>query len=125
VDRLQLLTGYWGGLLESAARVKGGALDFANNLDRMMTLLDDPEWLRENRRRLTGGLDEPERVLTAMLGLGDGVNESDLVEYGDLPKEIVERTLLWAEPLGLVIRQAGGTWAMDAFVKRVLQDAVQ
>lgn len=125
VDRLQLLTGYWGGLLESAARVKGGALDFANNLDFMTELLDDPEWRRENRRRLTGSLDEPERVLTAMLGLGDGVSESDLVEYGDLPKEIVGRTLLWAEPLGLVIRQAGGTWAMDAFVKRVLQDAVQ
>lgn len=125
VDRLEALTGYWGGLLESVARVKGGALDFANNLDRMSKLLDDQDWRRENRRRLTGGVEDAERVLTAMLGLGDGVTESDLVEFGELPKEIVERALLWAEPLGLVVRQAGGVWAMDLFVKRMLEATTQ
>ena len=125
VDRLEALTGYWGGLLESVARVKGGALDFANNLDRMAKLLDDQDWRRENRRRLTGGVEDAERVLTAMLGLGDGVTESDLVEFGELSKDIVERTLLWAEPLGLVVRQAGGVWAMDPFVKRMLEATLQ
>lgn len=125
VDRLEVLTGFWGGLLESVARVKGGALDFANNLDRMEKLRDDLDWRRENRRRLTGGVEDAEKVLTVLLELGDGVAVNDLVEFGELPKDIVERTLLWAEPLGLVVRQAGGVWTIDPFFKGMLEATSQ
>lgn len=125
VDRLDSLTGYWGGLLESAARVKGGALDFANSLDRMAKLVDDAEWRRETRMRLTGGVEEAERVLTAMQGLGDGVTEADLAEFGELSPDLVGRTLRWAEPLGLIVRQAGGAWAMDGFTKRMFEGVGQ
>lgn len=121
VDRLQSLTGFWGGLLESAARVKGGALDFANNLDRMSRQIDDQQWRNEMLHRLTGDVAEAEKVLAAMLRTGDGVSESDLIEYEGLPANIVERTLRWAEPLGLVLRQAGPTWSLDPFVKRMLE----
>lgn len=123
VDRLQSLTGFWGGLLESAARVKGGALDFANNLDRMSRQIDAPQWRSEMRRRLTGDVAEAEKVLAAMLRAGDGVSESDLVEYEGLSVNVVERTLRWAEPLGLVLRQAGPTWSLDPFVKKMLEGA--
>jgi hypothetical protein len=119
VDRLCSLTGYWGGLLESAARVKGGALDFANSLDRMAKLVDDAGWRSEMRARLTGGVEEAERVLTAMQGLGDGVTEAELAEFGELPPDLVGRTLRWAEPLGLIVRQTGGAWALDRFTKRM------
>jgi hypothetical protein len=122
VDRLEVLTGFWGGLLESTAREKGASLEFAD-LDRMKRLLADPEWRLENRRRLTGGIKEAEAVLAALHGLGDGVSESDIVEFGDLPSDRVKRALRWAEPLGLVIRQAGTTWALDSFTKRMFGDA--
>ncbi len=122
VDRLQELTGGWGGLLESVAKVKGGGLvDFVPTLDRMIQELDQPETRRQNQRRLSGGVEEGELVLKAMLSLGDHVSESDLVEFGELPHETVRRALLWAEPLGLISRQAGSVWAMDPFVKRVFQ----
>jgi len=122
VDRLEPLTGYWGGLLETAASVTGGALDFAHNLDRMTKSMQDPEWRQLNRTRLTGGIEAAERVLKAMCSLGDGVTEGDLVEFGELPQELVERTLRWAEPLGLVVRHPGSFWALDAFAKRMLED---
>lgn len=125
VDRLDFLTGYWGGLLESAARVKGGALDFANSLDRMTNLVDDAAWRREMRTRLTGGVEEAERVLTAMQGLGDGVTEADVAEFGELPADLVGRTIRWAEPLGLIVRQAGGSWRLDGFTKRMFEGAGQ
>lgn len=125
VDRLDYLTGYWGGLLESAARVKGGALDFANSLDRMAKLVDDADWRREMRTRLTGEVEEAERVLTAMQSLGDGVTEADLAEFGDLPTDLVGRALRWAEPLGLIMRQAGGAWALDRFTKRMFEGVGQ
>lgn len=118
VDRLQALTGFWGGLLEAAAHVKG-ALDFSNNLDRMASLLADPQWMRENQRRLTGGIDDAEAVLTSLHSLGNGVSESDLVEFGGLSPEIVRRTLRWAEPLGLVVRQPGSLWALDSFTRQM------
>lgn len=123
VDQLDAMTGYWGGLLESAARVEGGALDFANSLDRLTKLMDDAEWRRGMRQRLTGGIGDAERVLAAMQGLGDGVTESDLVEFGELPSDVVARTLRWAETLGLVARQAGGTWRLDGFTKRMFAGA--
>jgi len=122
VDRLEPMTGYWGGLLETAASVSGGALDFAHNLDRMTKSMQDPEWRQQNRIRLTGGIDAAERVLKAMCSLGDGVTEGDLVEFGELPQELVARTLRWAEPLGLVVRLAGSFWALDAFAKCILED---
>jgi hypothetical protein len=122
VDRLEPLTGYWGGLLETAASVTGGALDFAHNLERMTRSMQDAEWRQQNRSRLTGGIEAAESVLRAMCSLGDGVTEEDLVEFGDLPQELVERTLRWAEPLGLVVRQPGSFWALDAFAKRMLED---
>lgn len=125
VDRLDLLTGYWGGLLESAARVKGGALDFAHSLDRMAKLLHDAGSRREMRARLTGGVEEAERVLTTMQGLGDGVTEADLAEFGELPPDLVGRTLRWAEPLGLIVRQTGGAWALDGFTKRMFEGVGQ
>ena len=121
-DRLYELTGYWGGLLESAARVKTGAvhsLDFAHNLDHMAQVLDDPKTRQLNRFRLTGGVEEGEKVLKAMIELGDGVTESDLVEYGELATDTVARALLWAEPLGLVTRRPGSVWVMDPFVRLV------
>jgi hypothetical protein len=58
-----------------------------------------------------------------MHSLGDGVTETDLVEFGELPNTVVGRTLRWAEPLGLVLRQAGATWNLDGFTKRVFEDA--
>lgn len=125
VDRLDFLTGYWGGLLESVARVKGGALDFANSLDRMTKLVDDAGWRREMRTRLTGGVEEAEWVLTAMQGLGDGVTEADVAEFGELPADLVGRTLRWAEPLGLIVRQAGGAWSLDGFTKRMFEGTGQ
>jgi hypothetical protein len=121
-DRLYELTGYWGGLLEAAARVKTGAahsLDFVQNINRMADVLDDPMTQQQNRMVLTGGVLEGERVLRAMLELGDGVTESDLVEYGELAADTVTRALLWAEPLGLVTRNPGSVWVMDPFVRRV------
>jgi hypothetical protein len=121
VDRLGELTGFWGGLLESAASVK--TLDFVNNLERMTKLLTDHEWRRDNRFRLTGGIEEAEAVLATLQGLGDGVSENDIVEYGGLPGDVVKRTLRWAEPLGLVVRQPGATWALDSFAKRIFGDA--
>lgn len=122
VDRLEVLTGFWGGLLASAARVKGGALDFANNLDRMTRLFTDPEWRRESRHKLTGGIREAEAVLAVLQSLDDGVSENELSEYGALPGDVVKRALRWAEPLGLVVRQPGATWALDSFAKRVFRD---
>ena len=121
VDRLEALTGFWGGLLESAARVK--TLDFVNNLERMTKLLTDYEWRLNNRLRLTGGIEEAEAVLATLQGLGDGVSENDIIEYGGLPGDVVKRALRWAEPLGLVIRQPGATWALDSFAKRMFGDA--
>lgn len=122
VDRLQELTGGWGGLLESVVKVKGGGLvDFMPTLDRMIQELDQPETRRQNQRRLSGGVEEGELVLKAMLDLGDHVSEHDLVEFGELPYETVKRALLWAEPLGLIYRHAGNVWVMDPFVKRVFQ----
>jgi hypothetical protein len=121
VDRLEALTGFWGGLLESAARVK--TLDFVNNLERMTKLLTDHEWRRKNRLRLTGGIGEAEAVLATLQDLGDSVSENDLVEYGGLPSDVVKRALRWAEPLGLVVRQLGATWALDSFAKRMFGDA--
>jgi hypothetical protein len=123
VDRLKALTGFWGGLLESAARVKGGALDFVSNLERMTKLLKDHEWRRNNLRQLTGGIEEAEAVLETLQGLGDGVSTSDIVEFGDLPTEVVKRAIRWAEPLGLIVRQQGGTWALDSFTKRMFGEA--
>lgn len=120
VDRLEALTGFWGGLLESAARVK--TLDFVNK-ERMTRLLTDHEWRRDNRLRLTGGIEDAEAVLVTLQGLGDGVSENDIVEYGGLPGDVVKRTLRWAEPLGLVIRQPGATWALNSFAKRMFGDA--
>ena len=124
IDRLELLTGHWGGLLESAANVTGGALDFAQNLDRLTEAMRQPEWRQQNLARLTGGIEDAEQVLRVMCSLGDGVTEADLVEFGEIPRELVDRFLLWAEPLGLVVRQAGSFWAMNAFARRMLQDAM-
>ncbi|MEO8154217.1 MAG: hypothetical protein ABI605_14195 [Rhizobacter sp.] len=121
-DRLYQLTGFWGGLLEAAARVRTGAahsLDFVQNINRMADVLDDPKTQQQNRMLLTGGVLEGERVLRAMLELGDGVTESDLAEYGELAADTVTRALLWAEPLGLVTRNPGSVWVMDPFVRRV------
>lgn len=121
-DRLYELTGYWGGLLEAAAHVKTGAahsLDFVQNINRMADVLDDPKTKQQNRQALTGGVLEGERVLRAMIDLGDGVTESDLVEFGELAADTVTRALLWAEPLGLVTRNPGSVWVMDPFVRRV------
>ena len=122
VDRLHSLTGYWGGLLEVMAQVKGGALDFAHNLERVQSKLDKSEWADDCRRRLTGGVEEAEAGLQTLHSLGDGISDSDLVEFGGMSRSNVERLLRWAEPLGLVIRQAGSVWALDPFVKRVLAD---
>lgn len=125
VDRLSVLTGLWGGLLESAARVKGGALEFVNSIDRIAKLADNVDWRREMRTRLTGGVEEAERVLTALQGLGDGVTEAELSEFGELPIDLVGRTLRWAEPLGLTVRQAGGAWALDGFTKQMFEGVGQ
>jgi hypothetical protein len=122
VDRLHPLTGYWGGLLATTARVKGGALDFSANLDQMSRLVNDSEWQKETLRRLTGGIEDAERVLVTMSSLGNIVTENDLVEVGELPLELVERTLRWAEPLGIAIRIAGG-WTIDPFAKSMLEGA--
>lgn len=118
IDRLEVLTGFWGGLLESAAHVKG-TVDFVSNLDRVGKLLADTEWRAENRHRLTGGIEEAEAVLTVLQSLGDGVTESDLIDYSDVPGVVVRRALRWAEPLGLIVRQPGGTWALDSFAKKI------
>jgi hypothetical protein len=123
VDRLKELTGYWGGLLEAAGRVQRGALDFADALERMGTSAQDPDWIAENRLRLTGGISEAESVLSAMSSLGDGVTEADLVEYAELPLSVVQRTIRWAEPLGLIAQEPGGFWTLDPFAKRMLSKA--
>lgn len=127
-DRLYELTGYWGGLLESVARFQTGAVDslgFAQKLDHLEKMQDDPITQQTNRMRLTGGVEEGEKVLRAILDLGDGVTESDLVEYGELPADTVARALLWAEPLGLITHHPGSVWFMDPFVKRVLSGGVK
>jgi len=121
-DKLESFTGYWGGLLESVARVRGGALDFAGNLDRLAKLIDSADWRRENRSRLTGGIEDAEKVLTAMAHAGDGVTAADLVEYEGLPEDLVARTLWWAEPLGLVVRQSGSGWSLNPFLKNLLAE---
>jgi len=121
-DRLYELTGNWGELLEAAARVKTGAahsLDFVQHINLMVSALDDPKTRQQNRALLTGGVVEGERVLNAMVELGDGVTESDLVEFGGLAADTVARALLWAEPLGLITRNPGSVWVMDPFVRRV------
>lgn len=122
VGRLDSLTGFWGGLLAGAARVKGGVLDFAANLDRMENLLNDAPWNTETLHRLTAGIEEAERVLGTLSSLGDSVDEIDLVDVGELPQELVDRTLRWAEPLGIAKREARG-WTLDPFVKRLLKGA--
>jgi hypothetical protein len=122
VDRLESFTGYWGGLLEAVARVRGGALDFAGNLERLSKQMDSAEWRQENRLRLTGGVQDAEGVLAAMAHAGDGVTAADLVEYEGLPQNIVERTFWWAEPLGLVVRQSGSGWSLNPFLKRLFTE---
>lgn len=127
-DQLNELTGYWGGLLEAAARFKTGAADslgFAQKLEHMAKVLDEPNTQQANRISLTGGVEEGERVLRTILELGDGVTESDLVEYGELPSDTVARALLWAEPLGLITLHPGSVWYLDPFVKRVFAGGVK
>jgi len=91
-------------------------------LERVQSKLDKSEWADDCRRRLTGGVEEAEAGLQTLHSLGDGISDSDLVEFGGMSRSNVERLLRWAEPLGLVIRQAGSVWALDPFVKRVLAD---
>ncbi len=122
VDRLREMTGYWGGLLESVAQRHSGALDFAHNLDRISKLLDDSQWRRENVQRLTGGIHQAQEVLAAMHSLGDGVTEDDLVEFGELPRELVQRTLRWAGPLGLLVAESGSAWSINPFLKKILEE---
>jgi hypothetical protein len=108
-------------LLASAARVKGGTLDFAANLQRMTKLVSEPEGRSQILHRFTGGIEEAERVLVTMVTLGDGVTESELADVGDLPHELVHHVLRWAEPLGIITRHTGIGWAIDPFVKRLLE----
>ena len=124
VDRLRPLTGYWGGLLEQAANVTGSALDFAHNLSSMEKSMQDPEWRRQQLGRLTCGVTAAEGVLRVMCSLGDAVTEEDLVEFGELPRDIVQRTLRWAEPLRLVVKEPGGYWSLDTFVRRMFDGPV-
>ncbi len=122
VDRLRVLTGYWGGLLESVAQANGGALDFANKLDQVSKLLADADWCQHNVQLLTGGIQPAERVLRAIGSLGDGVTEDDLVEFGELPRDLVQQTLRWADPLGLLVQEPGPAWSTNPFLKQVLEE---
>ena len=96
------------------------SLDFVQNINRMADVFDDPKTRQQTKTMLTGGVVEGEKVLRVMVELGDGVTESDLVEFGDLAADTLARALLWAEPLGLVTRNPGSVWVMDPFVRRVL-----
>jgi hypothetical protein len=125
VDRLRALTGYWGGLLESVAQSNRGALDFAHNLDRISNLLRDAGWRKHNTELLTGGIEPAEKVLRVMHGLGDGVTEDDLVEFGELPRDLVQQTLRWADRLGLAGPDSGSAWSMNPFLKQLLEDLPQ
>lgn len=122
VDRLRDATGYWGGLLQDTAHAKAGALEFAQNLDRILSPDQDANWRENQVSLLTGGIEEARTVLKAMRGLGDGVTEDDLVQFGEVPRDLVQRFIRWASPLGLIVPESGSTWAMNPFLGHVIGD---
>jgi len=125
VDRLFQATGYWGGLLESMAATYSGAIEFTNNLDQLSAQTSDYEWHKEQLKLMTGGIVEAQQVLKMIHNLGDGVTEDDLVEFGELSRDLVKRTLRWGGPLGLITLEAGSAWSMNPFLKFLFQESLE
>lgn len=120
LERLHSVTGYWGGLLESLARASASTLDFAGDVEKLVSGTRDPAWCQHTLGLLTGGVSEAMEVLAALARLDDGVTADDIVEYESLQDDSVRRTLRWAEQLGLVSRSQGDAWALDPFTKSLL-----
>jgi hypothetical protein len=74
---------------------------------------------------MTGGIEEAQQVLKMIHNLGDGVTEDDLVEFGELSRDLVKRTLRWGGPLGLITLEAGSAWSMNPFLKFLFQESLE
>jgi hypothetical protein len=74
---------------------------------------------------MTGGIEEAQQVLKMIQTLGDGVTEDDLVEFGELPRDLVKQTLRWAGPLGLITLETGSALSMNPFLKFLLQESLE
>ncbi|MCF8163436.1 MAG: hypothetical protein K9J78_06260 [Polynucleobacter sp.] len=122
VDRLFQYTGYWGGILELVAESYPGAVEFTNNLDQFSTQVSDPHWRERQLNLITGEIEEAQEVLKMIHYLGDGVTEDDLVEFGELSRDLVKRTLRWGGPLGLLIPEVGSAWSMNPFLKLLFKE---
>jgi hypothetical protein len=122
VDRLFQHTGYWGGILELVAESYPGAVEFTNNLDQFSTQVSDPHWRERQLNLITGEIEEAQEVLKMIHYLGDGVTEDDLVEFGELSRDLVKRTLRWGGPLGLLIPEVGSAWSMNPFLKLLFKE---
>ena len=123
VDQLYRYTGYWGGILESLSETYSGAIEFTNNLDQLSTQVVDHRWRENQLKLMTGGIEEAQPTLKMIHNLGDGVTEDDLVEFGELSRDIVKRTLRWGGPLGLLTLETGSAWSMNPFLKFLLQES--
>lgn len=118
---LGTVTGFWPALLYSV--VEEGIT--ARELDRRIGALEqgwkDQQEVKKHLAEFGLNIPLPQQILTTLANWGSQpADPGELAELSECELEQVERTLRWAELIGLARREGGDFWTLDPVVRRIL-----
>jgi len=121
-ERITHITGNWPILLRRFyQRSNADPHRWKHYLEELDTTLHDPKVADELVRSLGLTVHEPRKVLRDLAALGEASAEDLAGVIEDVPGDIVQQSLRWADLLSLVIPAGHSSWRIDPWVGRLLE----
>jgi hypothetical protein len=121
-ERITHVTGNWPILLQRFYQNSKADLHrWERCLEELATALRDPEEANELARSLGLTVYGPQKVLRDLVALGEASAEDLAGVIEDVPGDIVQQSLQWADLLSLVTSVGRGSWRVDPLVGRILE----
>jgi hypothetical protein len=114
------LTGFWPQLLYALTDGCSEANDLTRRLEQRANLLSTPEHASNLLRDFGLSDNETVSVLSPLAILDKAMTPAEIGVESNLPIELVERRLRWADFLGVVSRAGAEYWQIEPFIGKLL-----
>lgn len=121
---LGVATGFWPNLLYSLVEEGITAREFDRRIGALEQSWINQEEVKKRLAEFGLNIPLPHLILTTLANWGtQPADPGELAELSECELDQVERTLRWAELIGLARREGGDFWTLNSVVRRILLGA--
>ncbi|MCW5283191.1 ATP-binding protein [Verminephrobacter eiseniae] len=118
-QQVRQVTGYWASALQDLVRNCNQESELKRRIESHFIGMG-PDQIDAWAKSFGFVVCEPQLVLCRLAAYCEPVTVAELAELAEVSLEIVERSLRWADLLGLVVRGGGDYWSLDPFISGLL-----